>query len=233
VGEPLPILMVPGLGCSARLFAEQIPALWRFGPVTVADHTRDATMAAIAGRILDTAPPRFALAGLSMGGYIAFEIMRQAPNRVIRLALLDTSARPDTKEQSERRLTAIASVKAGHFDAVIDVLFPLLVHASRQGDAALIAINRAMAADCGPETFVRQQGAIMGRVDSRPTLGNIRCPTLILVGDTDALTPPSLAEEMANGIAGARLVVVPQCGHLSTLERPAAVNAALAAWLEG
>src|SRR5579883_3245029 len=92
----LPTVLVPGLNCSARLYAPQIPALWRFGPVTVADHTRDDSMPAIAARILASAPPRFALAGLSMGGYIAFEIMRQAPQRVLRLALMDTSARPDT-----------------------------------------------------------------------------------------------------------------------------------------
>ena len=94
--DPLPIVLIPGLTCSARLYADQIPTLWRFGPVTVADHTRDDNMAAIARRILAAAPPRFALAGLSMGGYIAFEIMRQAPQRVAKLALLDTGARAET-----------------------------------------------------------------------------------------------------------------------------------------
>src|SRR5215472_18836149 len=101
--DPLPIVLIPGLTCSARLYADQIPALWRFGPVTVADHTRDDSMAAIARRILAAAPPQFALAGLSMGGYIAFEIMRQAPQRVTRLALLDTSARADTPERLAQR----------------------------------------------------------------------------------------------------------------------------------
>src|SRR5215467_3437897 len=104
MAEPLPVVLIPGLNCSARLYAEQIPALWRFGPVQVADHTRDDTMAAIAERILAAAPPRFALAGLSMGGYIALEIVRHAPQRIARLALLDTGARADTPEQTARRL---------------------------------------------------------------------------------------------------------------------------------
>src|ERR1700726_2443210 len=102
MSDPLPIVLVPGLNCSPRLYAEQIPALWRFGPVAIADHTRDDSMAAIAARIIAAAPPRFALVGLSMGGYIAFEIVRRAPERVAKLALLDTGARADTPEQTER-----------------------------------------------------------------------------------------------------------------------------------
>ena len=229
--EPLPVVLVPGLNCSARLYAAQIPVLWQAGPVTVADHRWDDRMAAIAGRILAAAPPRFALAGLSMGGYIAFEILRQAPERVARLALLDTAARADTPEQTARRDALMARARTGEFMAINDVLWPLLVHADRHGDAALRAVVDDMARDTGPEAFVRQQLAIRARPDSRPGLAAIRCPTLVLVGDADQLTPPALAGEMAAGIAGARLVTVPACGHLSTLERPDAVNAALAAWL--
>ena len=116
----MPIVLVPGLNCSARLYAEQIPALWQFGPVMVADHTRDDSIPAIARRILAAAPPRFALGGLSMGGYISFEIMRQAPERVLKLALLDTSARPEAPAQSERRAKAIAKVKSGGFAEATD-----------------------------------------------------------------------------------------------------------------
>src|SRR5687767_438516 len=118
--EPLPILLVPGLNCSARLYAAQIPILWRFGPVTVADHTRDDAMAAIGRRILASAPPRFALIGLSMGGYLALELLRQAPDRVARVALLDTSARADTPEQSERRDRLIGLARDGRFAEVTD-----------------------------------------------------------------------------------------------------------------
>jgi pimeloyl-ACP methyl ester carboxylesterase len=227
----LPSVLVPGLNNSARLYAEQIPRMWRFGPVTVADHTRGETIAAVARRILAAAPPRFALAGLSLGGYIAFEIVRQAPERVVKLALLDTSARPESPQQTQTRLPRIELAKSGRFAEVPDRQFPLLVHKSRRDDAALQAINRTMAQENGAEVFLRHMQAIIGRADSRPTLAAITCPTLALVGDGDQLTPPDVAREIAAGIRGARLVVVPECGHLSTLERPEAVNKALAEWM--
>jgi pimeloyl-ACP methyl ester carboxylesterase len=229
--ELLPTILVPGLNCSARLYSEQIPALWRSGPVTVADHRHDDTMAAIADRILAAAPPRFALIGLSMGGYIALAAAQRAPERVARLALLDSSARPETPAQTERRQPLIALAEGGRFGEVADLLFPVFVHRNRHGDAALWRIVQAMAEETGPEAFVRQQRAIMSRPDCRPLLASIRCPTLVLVGDGDELTPPVLSEEIAAGIAGARLVTVPDCGHLSTLERPEAVNRALVEWL--
>ena len=231
MGAPLPIVLVPGLNCSARLYAEQIPALWRFGPILIADHTRDDSMGAIAARILNAAPPRFALVGLSMGGYIAMEIVRQAPERLEKLALLDTNARVDTPEQTERRHRLIALAQTGRFAEVPDLLFPLLVHRNRHGDTSLKEINRLMAQETGPDAFVRQQQALMQRVDLRPSLAAIRCPTLVLVGDGDELTPPALAQEIAASIPGARLVTVPDSGHLSTLEQPAAVNKLLVEWI--
>src|SRR5882757_6721867 len=142
---PLPTVLVPGLACSARLYAEQIPALWRFGPVMVADHRRDDTMAAIADRILAAAPPRFALVGLSMGGYIAFVMTQRAPERIERLALLDTSARPETPQQTERRLVQIALAEKGRMVEVVDGLFPIFVHRDRHGDAALRTVIDLMA----------------------------------------------------------------------------------------
>jgi len=230
--EPLPVLLVPGLLATPRLYADQIPALWRFGPVTVADHTRAETMTAIAQHILAVAPPRFALVGLSMGGYVAFEILRQAPNRVAKLALLDTAARPDTPEQSERRRRQIETAQGGRYGDIADLMFPILVHRARHGDGDLKRLVRTMAEETGAEAFVRQQRAIMGRVDSRPDLGGIACPTLVLVGEGDELTPPDRAQEMEAGIAGSKLVVVPDCGHLSTLERPQPVTRALVEWME-
>jgi pimeloyl-ACP methyl ester carboxylesterase len=232
MSEPLPVMLVPGLMCSARLYVEQVAALWRFGPVTVADHRHDDTMEAIARRILDTAPPRFALAGLSMGGYIALSIARLAPERVERLALLDTSARPDAPQQAERRRALIALAQSGRFAEVVDLLWPIFVHRDRQGDTELHGIVRTMADETGAEVFVRQQHAIMTRPDARPMLGSIECQTLVLVGDGDQLTPPELSQEIAAAVAGARLVTVPNCGHLSTLERPDAVNRALAEWMD-
>jgi pimeloyl-ACP methyl ester carboxylesterase len=232
VAEPLPTVLVPGLNCSARLYAAQIPVLWRFGPVTVADHRRADSMAAIARSILDSAPARFALVGLSMGGYIALELLRQAPARIAKVALLDTGARPDDPERSARRDHQIAMAREGRLAEVVDMLWPLLVHPSRLNDEDLKWANHIMADETGPEAFIRQQAALKSRQDSRPGLSAIRCPTLVLVGDNDALTPPDWSQEMAEGIAGARLVIVPECGHLSTLERPEAVNRALVEWIE-
>jgi pimeloyl-ACP methyl ester carboxylesterase len=167
-----------------------------------------------------------------MGGYIAGIMAQLAPERVQKLALLDTSARPETPRQTERRLEQIALAESGRLAEVVEQLFPLFVHRNRKGDNALKQVVRVMAEESGPEAFVRQQRAIMARPDLRPSLASIKCPTLVLVGDGDELTPPPLSEEIAVGIAGSRLVVVPDCGHLSTLEQPDAVNKALVDWLE-
>jgi pimeloyl-ACP methyl ester carboxylesterase len=233
MADAVPILLVPGLICSPRLYAPQLSALWGFGPVTVADHTRDDSMEALAARILKDAPPRFALAGLSMGGYVALAIMRAAPDRVAKLALLDTSARADTPQQTENRNRQIAIAQAGRFAEIPELQWPMLVHQNRRHDAALKAEVARMAQETGAEAFVRQQRAIMGRPDSRPRLSEIACPTLIVVGDGDELTPPELAGEMNLLISGSRLVTVGDCGHLSTLERPDAVTRALVEWLQG
>ena len=230
--EPTPIVLIPGLLGSPRLYADQIPHLWRLGPVTIADHTRDDSMDAIARRILASAPPRFALMGLSMGGYLSFEIMRQAPERVAKLALLDTSARPDTPEQSEARRAQIALAKNGRLAEVLDALFPLLVHPKHRAVDRVRQIVYQMSADVGVDAFARQQLANIGRPDSRPGLSAIRCPTLVLVGDGDQLTPPDRAAEIANGIAGARLITVPEAGHASTVEQPEYVTRALMEFLQ-
>jgi pimeloyl-ACP methyl ester carboxylesterase len=226
-----PTLLIPGLLGSPRLYAEQLPALWRFGPVTVASHHHDDSVATIAERILAAAPSRFALVGHSMGGYLAFEIMRQAADRVTRLALLDTTARPDTIEQTQRRHDQIALTRSEHFDEVTDALFRLWVPGARHDDAPLRRVVGQMADETGPDAFVRQQIAIMKRPDSRPGLAAIGCPTLVVVGADDEQTTPEHATEIADEVPGAQLTVVPECGHLSTLEQPAAVTAALVNWL--
>jgi pimeloyl-ACP methyl ester carboxylesterase len=167
-----------------------------------------------------------------MGGYISFEMLRVAPERIVKLALLDTSARPDAPEQTVQRQSQVALARSGRLGEVTDLLFPRLVHSMHQTDESLRRIVRTMAAEVGVEGFARQQQAIIGRVDSRPHLGGIRCPTLVLVGDGDVLTPPALAAEIAAGIPGARLITVPDSGHLSTLEQPRRVTAELVAHLE-
>jgi pimeloyl-ACP methyl ester carboxylesterase len=227
----MPILLVPGLASSPRIYAPVISAMWRFGPVTVANHIRDDNMGAIARRILAEAPPRFALAGHSMGGYIAFEIMRQAPDRVAKLALINTQARPDTSEATARRRSQIARAQAGEFHALLDELFAGFVHPSRHGDGALRQLVHDMGDDIGPDAFVRQQTAVMSRADSRPTLAWIKCPTLVLTGDEDNTIPNSLSAEMANGIPAAKLVILRACGHLPQVEQPQATADALVEWL--
>jgi pimeloyl-ACP methyl ester carboxylesterase len=223
----LPIVLIPGLGCSARLYAAQIPQLWTLGPVTIAQHGRHESMQAIARSILASAPQRFALIGLSMGGYLSFEIMRQAPQRVAKLALLDTTARPDSPEQTRNRRLHIGLAEKSPMADLADALFPRLVHPQRHSDQKLRELVRIMAEETGAAAFIRQETALISRPDSGPTLSGIRCPTLVLVGENDELTPPDRAAEMAHGIAGSRLVTVPECGHLSTLERPEQVTEAL------
>jgi pimeloyl-ACP methyl ester carboxylesterase len=225
------LVLVPGLMCTRALWEPQIAALGDIAKITVADHTRHDSMEAIAASILETAPPKFALAGLSMGGYIAYAIIRRAPERVTRLALLDTGSRADAPERREQRLALRALAEREGTRKAQEQLLPVLIHTSRLGDKPLVETVLRMGEDTGLEAFKRQQAALMGRPDSRPLLPGIKCPTLVIVGREDALTPPALAEEIAQGIPGARLEVIPECGHLSTLERPEAVNRALRTWL--
>src|SRR3981081_173089 len=227
----MPILLVPGLVSSPRIFSPVIAAMWRFGPVTAANHIRDDNMGAIARRILAEAPPRFALAGHSMGGYIAFEIMRQAPERVAKLALINTQARPDTPEATARRRAQTARAQGGEYHDATAKLFHGFVHPSRRDDETLRKLVHDMGDDIGADGFVRQQTAVMGRADSRPSLAWIKCPTLVLTGDEDNTIPNSMSAEMANGIPRAKLTIVPNCGHLPQLEQPEATANALVEWL--
>ncbi|WP_414470704.1 alpha/beta fold hydrolase [Microvirga sp. M2] len=226
------LVLIPGLACTGRLFDAQIAALSGSRNVVVADHTQDDSVPAIAARLLKDAPERFALAGLSMGGYVAMEVMRQAPERVERLALLDTSARPDTPEASRDREQLIVLAQAGRFEEIHAKLWPRLVHPDHRNDRALQATVFGMLRDTGAEAYARQQHAIMNRADSRPLLSGIEIPTLVLVGEGDAITPPEIAREMADMIEWASLAIVPRAGHLSSLEQPERVAHAMRMWLE-
>lgn len=225
-----PLVLVPGLLCTDALFGLQVAAL-AGRAVMIADHRSDATLDAIAERLLDTAPERFALAGLSMGGYVAMAVMRKAPHRVTRLMLLDTTARPDAPEQTENRRRQMALADAGRFDQILPALFPLFVHESREHDPALREICTRMAEDVGAEAFIRQQEAILARPDARPDLGRIACPTTVVVGEGDRLTPPDRAREMHALIPDSRLEVVADAGHLPTLETPDAITRIMRDWL--
>jgi len=229
-----PLLLLPGLLCDGRLWRDQVAGLAEVAPAVVADMTRDDTLPAMAARAIAAMEAagagRFALAGLSMGGYAALEVMRQAPGRVERLALMDTSARPDTPEGARQRKGLISLTRSGQFRGVTPRLLPRLLHPDRL-DGPLVAEVMAMAERVGRDAFLRQQAAILGRPDSRPMLAGIAVPTIVVVGEADILTPPELAEEMAAGIPGAVLHRVPGCGHLPPMEAPDAMTALMRDWL--
>lgn len=227
----IPLVLVPGLTCTRALWHSQIEALADVAEVTVADHTRDDTMAAIARLILAVAPPRFALAGLSMGGYIAFEIMRQAPDRVTRLALLDTKATLDPPERAKDRLALVERARREGMEPVMRSYLPVFVQKARVAEKPLSDVVIKMGVDTGVDAFARQQNAIITRPDSVPTLAAIKCPTLVLVGREDVLTTVGDHERIRDGIANSKLEIIEDCGHLTTLERPEAVNGALRRWL--
>jgi len=216
----LPTLLIPGLNCSARLYSNQLPDIWHIGPVSIAYHLNGDTIEAIAAEILASAPPKFTLVGFSFGGYLAFEILRKAPNRVARLVLIDTSARPDTPEQVERRKQRIAAAQQGRFSDSLENQFTFVVDNTRRNDKALWDAYYSMAMECGADAFIRHMRASIAREDSRPLLISIRVPTLVIVGENDILTPLETSQEIANSIRNAQLAVLPKTGHLTPLEQP-------------
>lgn len=225
------VVLVPGLACTWELFALQSSALEGLATFSVADHSACDDLPSLARSILNGAPRHFALCGFSFGGYVAFEIMRQAPDRVTRLALLDTSAGPELPEQTIQRRSLLELATEEGMERVCDHMMPRLVGGTRRNDPELTKTVRRMFSDTGAACFSRQTRAIMSRPDSRPDLRRIQCPTMILVGRDDVLTPVTAAEEIAAEIHHSNLIVLSDCGHLTTLERPVAVSAAMKNWL--
>jgi pimeloyl-ACP methyl ester carboxylesterase len=225
-----PLLLLPGLLCDAELWRPQVESLAGIAAAAVADLTLDASIAAMAERALAVAPPRFSLAALSMGGYVAFEIMRRAPERVLRLALFDTQAELDPPARVAQRRRGMESLRLGRFVGVTTRLLPQLLHPDHVAGPVGETVA-AMAKRVGGAAFLRQQQAILDRPDSRPTLAAIRVPTLVAVGEQDLLTPVADSLEIHHGIAGSRLEVLPGCGHLPALEKPAETSALLREWL--
>lgn len=225
-----PLVLLPGLLCDARLWRDVTEGLGP-RPVLIADLTRNTSIEGMARAVLATAPERFALAGLSMGGYVAFEILRQAPQRVLRLCVLDSSARPDDEAKRETRQRAIEGVRLGKFAGIARTMLPTFLTAAH-AEGSLGEEVSAMTRRVGADAFVHQQTAIMNRIDSRPSLAAISVPTLVGVGEHDELTPPELAEEIAAAIPGSELVRFADSAHLPTMEAPDAVVAAMALWLE-
>ena len=225
------LLLLPGLLNDGRLWAHQVSGLSDIATPVIADLTGGDSMASLASDALaQVGAERFVVAGLSMGGYVALEIMRQAPERVRALALLDTTARPDAPETTEnrRRLMELAE---RDFAAVIDALMPRLLHPDHLADEGLKRVVTSMAEAVGKEAFLRQQRAIIDRADSRHELAGIGCPVLVACGREDAIAPVEVHEEMAAAIPNARLVVIERSGHLSPIEQPARVTDAMRSWL--
>ncbi|MBN9073561.1 MAG: alpha/beta fold hydrolase [Rhizobiales bacterium] len=227
------VLFLPGLLCDAALWASQIEGLRDIADIRVADLTLDDSIAAMARRAAAAAGDgRFVIVALSMGGYVAFDLLRAVSDRIAGVALLDTAATPDTPERAAERRAGIASLAAGRFAGVTSRLLPKLVHRDRVNGPVGAAV-RAMALRVGGEAYLRQQRAILGRPDSRPVLKEVRAPTLVAVGAQDLLTPPAEAQVIRDGIAGSRYHVFSGCGHLPPLELPGETTALLRDWLVG
>lgn len=230
-GRPA-LVAVPGLVCDAEVFAPQADALAGDVDVVVPVLGEAGSIEAMADAVLAVAPPVFALLGFSLGGYVALEVLRRVPQRVTRLALVDTMARAERPEQTANRERLIDLARAQGMRAVHDALWPLEVAPSRVGDRDLSERFWRMARRFGPEAFQRQQRAIIARRDSRPDLPGITVPTLVLCGRDDRITPLPESEATAAAVPGARLVVLDDCGHLAPWERPDGVTAALREWLQ-
>ena len=222
------LIFLPGLLCDARLWRHQLEA---FPGAQAADFSQDDSLIAMAERVLAAAPARFALVGLSMGGYVAFEILRQAPDRVTHLALFATSARADAPAAVRRRRGLMGLARHHRFLGVSPRLLPSLLHPDGLANEELTTLVRQMAADAGREVFLRQQAAILARPDSRPLLASLSIPALVGAGAADQTTPPELAQEIAAGIPGGKFLLFEHSGHLPPLEEPALVTAALRALL--
>ena len=225
-------ILVPPLLCSAGVYAPLLDAVWRHGSVTVADTGRDESIAGMATRLLREAPERFALLGTSMGGYVALEVVRQAPHRVAALALVSTTAGADTPEQRSSREQQSQLVEAGHFDRLVDAAFPGVVAQQHQDDPALLALWRATARALGPAAFLRQQRAVMDRADARELLPTIQCPAVVIHGVDDRLIPLAMAQEIAAAVPGADLISIEDAGHYLFGEQPRATASAVLAFLD-
>jgi pimeloyl-ACP methyl ester carboxylesterase len=221
------VVLVPGFMTDATLWDDVAAALSRIGPVVRADISEGATIAAMADLVLAVCPPRFVLCGFSLGGYVAREIVLRVPDRVAGLALIATSARPDGAVQAQRQAAAHAVAPAA-FRGLSRAALADSLHPRHASDEALIERIRAMNVRLGPEVFMRQSA--LRRGDDRGRLPGIACPTLVVAGDGDRLRSLDESRELAEGIAGARLSVIEESGHMIPVEQPARLAEAILDW---
>ena len=227
------LVLIPGLACDGAMWRHQLDALPAHHQTRVTDvHMRHGTIQAMAQALLDEQPGDLILCGASMGGIVAMEAIRQAPQRIKGLALLGTNARPETDDVRKLRELAVTLFESGRAAEVLRANVPLAFHASRSSDAVLVRTYLDLVLRAGVRQLVDQNRAIMARPDARVHLPSITCPVLVLCGDSDQLTPPECSQEIAALVPRARLVLLHECGHMLTMERPNEVNAALLAWLQ-
>ncbi|NCO86390.1 MAG: alpha/beta fold hydrolase [Rhodobacterales bacterium] len=226
-----PLVLLPGMMCDARLFLPQVVEFSSDTPVTVAPITGGERVEEIASALLAQLPARFALAGLSLGGIVAMEVLRRAPERVTRIALMATTPLPETPDYAASREPRIMGARAGRLAEVLREELPANALAPGGDSAEILALVQDMGMRLGAEVFVRQSRALQRRKDQVATLRKIRQPVLVLCGEYDSLTPVKRHAFMAELIPYAKLVVVTGAGHLPVLEQPRAVNRALRDWM--
>ncbi len=233
MSEKMPLILLPAFMSTHALWGPQIEPLADIAEITVVELTPYDTVVKMAEAVLDQAPERFALAGLSLGGFTAFEIMRRAPERIERLALISTSARGDAPERLEARKTQIEAVRAGRFDQVVAGFLKIMQSPSNPWSAEVFETVQQMIHEAGTGCFLRQQNAMMNRPDLRDRLAQISCPTFVIHGREDQSWPLEVAEEVAAAIPTAQLRVIDNCGHFTTLDQPEQTTALLRDWLLG
>jgi pimeloyl-ACP methyl ester carboxylesterase len=226
------LLLLPGLLCDDKVWAPQVAALADYAPIAVAGYPGARSLAAMAEQVLAVAPPTFALAGHSMGARVALEIYCRAPDRVARLALLDTGVHPPTGDEAAKRRGLLEVAERDGIAAMVDLWLPPMVHPDRRGDATFMTPLHAMATAGGAERYADQVEALLGRPDFRPTLPAIDCPTLVGVGRQDEWSPLDQNRDIAAAIPGAEFVIFEDSGHMAPVEAPDQVSAALRRWME-
>lgn len=227
-----PLVLLPGHLCDRRMWLSQLDALEGHADAKVIELGARTSVAEMADDVLAEAPDRFALAGFSLGGYVALDILRRAPHRVERIALLDTSARADTSDNQARRARNVERAQGGGWADVVEAFVEAVCGPVARKSPALQDSVRTMMASHSVAHYAAQQQALAARPEARSRLGEIRCPALVAHGRDDAVTLPEWHVEMAAGIPGSVLVPIPDAGHMATMEQPAAVSALLIAWLQ-
>jgi pimeloyl-ACP methyl ester carboxylesterase len=234
--SPTPVLLLPGLICDQTVWQQQIDALSDVAVCTCADYGSLDSIPAMAEAVLRSAPERFSVAGHSMGGRVSLELYRLAPHRVARIALLNTGylTRPAGEageEEARKRGELVALAQSQGMNAMLRQWLPPMIDSRRINDTVLVNAIVEMMSRKSPDIFAAQVRALLARPDASAILQQIQCPALLLTGREDGWSTPEQHRAMAAKIAGSQIVIVPDCGHMSTLERPAEVSAALRAWL--